>query len=148
MSNLPLCHWPSQLFDLGVPLSTDVPVLLLKQPIKNAIAQLFQRNPTVKSLSLGKLVFFLQVYDKNDEIWVPNKEWYYTFIVIHSKYFSNPDWHRFPWLILHIQVTIDQILKEFVISNETTSVVQDITRKKPMQWKSSGDKVVLALLFW
>ena len=68
MSNLPLCHWPSQLFDLRVPLSTDVPVLLLKQPIKNAIAQLFQRNPTVKSLSLGKLVFFLQVYDKNDEI--------------------------------------------------------------------------------
>ena len=33
MSNLPLCHWSSQLFDLRAPLSTDVPVLLLNQPI-------------------------------------------------------------------------------------------------------------------
>ena len=30
--NLPLCHWPSQLFDLRAPSSTDVPVLLLNQP--------------------------------------------------------------------------------------------------------------------
>ena len=29
--NLPLCHWSSQLFDLHVPSSTDVPVLLLNQ---------------------------------------------------------------------------------------------------------------------
>ena len=33
MVNLPLCHWSSQLFDLRAPLSTDVPVLLLNQPI-------------------------------------------------------------------------------------------------------------------
>ena len=33
MPNLPLCHWSSQLFDLRAPLSTDVPVLLLNQPI-------------------------------------------------------------------------------------------------------------------
>ena len=45
--------------------------------------------------------------------------------------FLQPWLAQIPWLILHIQVTIDQILKEFVISNETTSVVQDITRKKP-----------------
>ena len=31
--NLLLCHWPSQLFNLRTPLSTDVPVLLLNQPI-------------------------------------------------------------------------------------------------------------------
>ena len=31
--NLPLCHWSSQLFDLRTPSSTDVPVLLLNQPI-------------------------------------------------------------------------------------------------------------------
>ena len=31
-SNLPLCHWSSQLFDLRAPSSTDVPVLLLNQP--------------------------------------------------------------------------------------------------------------------
>ena len=31
--NLPLCHWSSQLFDLRAPSSTDVPVLLLNQPI-------------------------------------------------------------------------------------------------------------------
>ena len=30
--NLPLCHWSSQLFDLRVPSSTDIPVLLLNQP--------------------------------------------------------------------------------------------------------------------
>ena len=29
MLNLPLCHWSSQLFDLRVQSSTDVPVLLL-----------------------------------------------------------------------------------------------------------------------
>ena len=33
MLNLPLCHWSSQLFDLRAPSSTDVPVLLLNQPI-------------------------------------------------------------------------------------------------------------------
>ena len=33
MPNLPLCHWSSQLFDLRAPSSTDVPVLLLNQPI-------------------------------------------------------------------------------------------------------------------
>ena len=33
MPNLPLCHWSSRLFDLCAPLSTDVPVLLLNQPI-------------------------------------------------------------------------------------------------------------------
>ena len=31
--NLPLCHWSSQLFNLRAPSSTDVPVLLLNQPI-------------------------------------------------------------------------------------------------------------------
>ena len=31
--NLPLSYWSSQLFHLHVPLSTDVPVLLLNQPI-------------------------------------------------------------------------------------------------------------------
>ena len=37
MPNLPLCHWSrsSQLFDLRAPSSTDVPVLLLNQPIIN-----------------------------------------------------------------------------------------------------------------
>ena len=30
--NLPLYHWSSQLFDLCVPSSTDVPILLLNQP--------------------------------------------------------------------------------------------------------------------
>ena len=34
MLNLPLCQWSSQLFDLRAPSSTDVPVLLLNQPIK------------------------------------------------------------------------------------------------------------------
>ena len=32
VSNLPPCHWSSQLFDLRAPWSTDVPVLLLNQP--------------------------------------------------------------------------------------------------------------------
>ena len=32
--NLPLCHWLSQLFDLRAPSSTDVPVLLLNQPME------------------------------------------------------------------------------------------------------------------
>ena len=32
VSKLSLCHWSSQLFGLRVPLSTDVPVLLLNQP--------------------------------------------------------------------------------------------------------------------
>ena len=31
--NLPLSYWSSQLFHLHAPLSTDVPVLLLNQPI-------------------------------------------------------------------------------------------------------------------
>ena len=31
--NLPLCHWSSQLFNLRAPSSTEVPVLLLNQPI-------------------------------------------------------------------------------------------------------------------
>ena len=31
-TNLPLCHWSSQLFDLRAPSSTDVPLLLLNQP--------------------------------------------------------------------------------------------------------------------
>ena len=31
MVYLPLCHWSSQLFDLRVSSSTDVPVLLLNQ---------------------------------------------------------------------------------------------------------------------
>ena len=31
--NLPLLHWSSQLFDLRAPSSTDVPILLLNQPI-------------------------------------------------------------------------------------------------------------------
>ena len=31
--NLPLCYWSSQLFNLCAPLSTDIPVLLLNQPI-------------------------------------------------------------------------------------------------------------------
>ena len=30
--SLPLCHWSSQLFDLRVLPSTDVPVLLINQP--------------------------------------------------------------------------------------------------------------------
>ena len=30
---MPLCHWSSQLFNLRAPSSTDVPVLLLNQPI-------------------------------------------------------------------------------------------------------------------
>ena len=33
MPNLPHSHWSSQLFDLRAPSSTDVPVLLLNQPI-------------------------------------------------------------------------------------------------------------------
>ena len=33
MPNLPLCDWSSQLFDLRAPSSTDVPVLLLNQPV-------------------------------------------------------------------------------------------------------------------
>ena len=33
VTNLPLCHWSSQLFDLRAPSSTDVPVLLLNHPI-------------------------------------------------------------------------------------------------------------------
>ena len=32
VSNFPLSHWSSQLFDLRAPSSTDVPVLLLNQP--------------------------------------------------------------------------------------------------------------------
>ena len=32
MFNLSLCHWSIQLFDLCVPSSTDLPVLLLNQP--------------------------------------------------------------------------------------------------------------------
>ena len=31
--NFPLCYWSSHLFDLGAPSSSDVPVLLLNQPI-------------------------------------------------------------------------------------------------------------------
>ena len=33
MPNLPLCDWSSQLFDLRAPSLTDVPVLLLNQPV-------------------------------------------------------------------------------------------------------------------
>ena len=33
MPNVQLCHWSSQLFDFCMLLSTDVPVLLLNQPI-------------------------------------------------------------------------------------------------------------------
>ena len=32
---LPLCHWSGQLFDLHVPFSTDIPILLLNQPSIN-----------------------------------------------------------------------------------------------------------------
>ena len=35
--NLPLCDWSSQLFDLHAPSSTDVPILLLNQPIMSAV---------------------------------------------------------------------------------------------------------------
>ena len=34
MLNLPLCHWPSQLFDLRASSLTEVPVLLQNQPYK------------------------------------------------------------------------------------------------------------------
>ena len=39
MPNLSLCHWSSQLFDLRVPSSTDVPVLLLNQSIYFQLAR-------------------------------------------------------------------------------------------------------------
>ena len=35
--NLLLCDWSSQLFDLRAPSSTDVPILLLNQPIMSAV---------------------------------------------------------------------------------------------------------------
>ena len=37
MPNLPHSHWSSQLFDLRAPSSTDVPVLLLNQPIMHGL---------------------------------------------------------------------------------------------------------------
>ena len=40
--NLPLCHWSIQLFDLRAQSSTDVPVLLLNQPIN---MQRFKLDP-------------------------------------------------------------------------------------------------------
>ena len=42
MLNLPLCHWSSQLFDLRAPSSTDVPVLLLNQPIVSRVTRILQ----------------------------------------------------------------------------------------------------------
>ena len=45
------------------------------------------------------------------------------------------------WLILHIQLTIDQILKKFVISNKMMSVVQDITRKNQCNGKALGTRL-------
>ena len=44
-TNLPLCHWSSQLFDLCAPSTNDVPVLLLNQ------LMLFQREE-LKDLSV------------------------------------------------------------------------------------------------
>ena len=41
MPNLPFCHWSSQLFDLRAPLSTDVLVLLLNQPINWHLQEVF-----------------------------------------------------------------------------------------------------------
>ena len=39
MPNLPHSHWPTQLFDLRAPSSTDVPVLLLNQPMIGTTTQ-------------------------------------------------------------------------------------------------------------
>ena len=45
MHNFRLCHWSSQLLDLLTQSSTDVPVLLLNQPIKwNKTSIFFKKN--------------------------------------------------------------------------------------------------------
>ena len=65
---------------MGLPLTNFMKIIAYSSPeeilnffivgtdIKNAKVQSSQFNPLVKSFNLGKLVFFLQVYDKNDEI--------------------------------------------------------------------------------
>ena len=63
MPNLPLCDWLSQLFNLRAPSSTDVPVLLLNQPVifaktrsrmKTAVTFLHQFTRERALLSLRK----------------------------------------------------------------------------------------------
>ena len=54
--NLPLCHWSSQLFDLREPSSTDVPVLLLNQPIREL--KIPRRGPPRKRHLKSEFAFF------------------------------------------------------------------------------------------
>lgn len=53
---------------------------------------------------------------------------------------------QIPWLILHIQLNIDQIVKTFVISNKATSVVQDITRKNQGNGKALEQGCIKVLM--
>ena len=39
--NLPLCHWSSQLFDLRVPSSTDVPALVIQASSRREMGYVF-----------------------------------------------------------------------------------------------------------
>ena len=53
MPYLPLCHWSSQLFDLRAPSSTDVPVLLLNQPIETKRAAGYSLRAPVSALAIA-----------------------------------------------------------------------------------------------
>ena len=53
--NLLLCHWSSQLFDWRAPSSTDIPILLLSQPIVS------YQCKSVKSLKTKR-----QLHDRED----------------------------------------------------------------------------------
>ena len=53
MLNFPLCHWSNQLFDLPAPLSTDVPLLLLNQPIARFFKDIQANQFFSLSMQLG-----------------------------------------------------------------------------------------------
>ena len=71
MRNLPLCHWSTQLFDLRVPSSTDVPVLLLNQPVFDfeLSNQIWNVKPTLFCIFrfMFYLVFLIAIDDDDDD---------------------------------------------------------------------------------
>ena len=72
MPNLPLCHWPSQLFDLRAQSSTEVLVLLLNQPtswfVPHGMCGTPQIKLPMKSSLQSKLILHTRTQNLNQKL--------------------------------------------------------------------------------
>ena len=94
--NLSLCHWSSQLFDLRAPSSTDVPVLLLNQPItdtrsltfRSSIKRQVETFPHSNHLQTHPPSSSFQDTRQAEEKTKHNQILYYTAVIFVSSLFS------------------------------------------------------------